>query len=58
MSAEVAAPGGTRPVWRIVEHGPRAALAADPGSRFRALLDGVTVGSAGALAASGGTYVG
>ena len=43
---------------RIVEHGPRAALAADPGSRFRALLDAGTVGPDSALAATGGTYVG
>ncbi|MDQ6675098.1 MAG: ABC transporter ATP-binding protein/permease [Chloroflexota bacterium] len=28
---------------RIVEHGPRATLAADPGSRLRALLDGRTL---------------
>lgn len=41
---------------RLVEHGPRADLAADPGSRFRALLDGSAVGSAGALTTTGGTY--
>jgi ABC-type multidrug transport system fused ATPase/permease subunit len=41
---------------RLVEHGPRADLAADPGSRFRALLDGSAVGIAGALATTGGTY--
>jgi ATP-binding cassette subfamily B protein len=45
---------------RIVEHGPRATLAADPRSRFRALLDGAG-GSVGELTASGGgrgAYVG
>src|SRR6185312_10601560 len=31
---------------RIVEHGPRAMLAADPGSRFRALLDAGTAAPA------------
>lgn len=43
---------------RIVEHGPRAALAAEPGSRFRALLDAGTAGPAGVLTATGGTYGG
>jgi len=49
---------------RIVEHGPRAALAADPGSRFRALLDGRTFEpafepvSAGELATIGEPQVG
>jgi ATP-binding cassette, subfamily B, bacterial len=43
---------------RIVEYGARATLAADPGSRFRALLDRDMAGPAGALAATGGTYVG
>lgn len=43
---------------RIVEHGSRAALAADPDSRFRALLDGRTERPAAELAAIGGTYVG
>ena len=41
---------------RIVEHGQRATLAADPGSRFRALLDRRLVGSTGEMAASGGTH--
>ncbi len=41
---------------RLVEHGPRADLAADPGSRFRALLDGSAVGSTGASATTGGTH--
>lgn len=42
---------------RIVEHGRRVALAADPHSRFRALLDAGTVGPLGQLAAIGGTNV-
>jgi ATP-binding cassette subfamily B protein len=40
---------------RIVEHGARATLAADPHSRFRALLDGGTVVPTRELAAIGGT---
>jgi ATP-binding cassette subfamily B protein len=42
---------------RIVECGPRAVLAADPGSRFRALLDGDTIEPTGELVGIGGTYV-
>jgi ABC-type multidrug transport system fused ATPase/permease subunit len=43
---------------RIVEHGPRAMLAADSRSRFRALLDGRTSVPLLELATSGGMYVG
>ena len=43
---------------RIVEHGARATLAADPHSRFRALLDGTTAGPMPELASVGATYVG
>src|SRR5919202_3628939 len=43
---------------RIVEHGARATLAADPHSRFRALLDGTTAGPMPELTAVGATYVG
>jgi ATP-binding cassette subfamily B protein len=40
---------------RIVECGPRAQLAADPGSRFRALLDAARAAPARELATAGGT---
>jgi ATP-binding cassette, subfamily B, bacterial len=43
---------------RIVEHGPRTVLAAEPGSRFRALLDGDTSEPDRELAAIGGSHVG
>jgi ATP-binding cassette, subfamily B, bacterial len=43
---------------RLVEHGPRAALAADPGSRFRALLDAGAGGPVERLTTTGGTHVG
>jgi ATP-binding cassette subfamily B protein len=42
---------------RIVEHGPRAALAADPTSRFRALLERSAIEPVRELAAIGGSYV-
>jgi ATP-binding cassette, subfamily B, bacterial len=43
---------------RIVEHGPRIALAADPASRFRALLDDRAADPASELAIAGGAHVG
>ena len=43
---------------RIVEQGARATLAADPASRFRALLDGSAAGPLHELTAVGATYVG
>jgi ATP-binding cassette subfamily B protein len=42
---------------RIVEHGPRLALAADPASRFRALLDGRAAEPVAELVIAGGTHV-